>query len=655
MADDLDALRRQHREDRLRKRERERQEQRKEGQRRKEIERSRLNSIRSRKRKQEFEKEQHNNNNNDNHCEILSTSEAARRKRIQRLKEEKKAEDALKMLQKLYPDTMSEASNVFSNEKTMTSSRSNTRLKRQKIEKREKKDNQNFHPNVAATPKRENNTNSLADDYHVDLPSVKPEPPSTIKRNNHHLRNTTNTSFTTTKPPLHHGLSKSKRSDSWLTTKTSSTNSSENRSFNNSPIIGEKLSIPDSPQRSSSFPDKTPSSTESSKTSESFSTKYSSGSRYKRALFNKGELSFSRRSRNEESSSDEDLLTLAQQIQKKNTKQQNHHRDYQDETSKQSRIALSDSDDDDLLASARKLSQRYCDDDSKLPAVLISSNQKKKIRFSQLSESDNDSQFSQDSISNKFTQRRLSQTIKKNSKRRPNNPIALKKLMQENHEISMNSNIEKYEDNVTDFSMNENDIIPKRKSQNEDLWTDSDGEENRTEENKLKRSKRKFNQENSHRHQHSNLTTSPFHIDDRKKISVDFDANELKPTFSNPKLGPPSKLEPFILRKECNESDFSLYNNNSSEEKAPFHEVPASINRYLLDYQREGIQFLYSLVVQNKGAILGDDMGLGKTIQIISLIAALQRKSGTGKDLRKLRERQAYISEVRMWQYSFIT
>lgn len=140
MADDLDALRRQHREDRLRKRERERQEQRKEGQRRKEIERSRLNSIRSRKRKQEFEKEQHNNNNNnDNHCEILSTSEAARRKRIQRLKEEKKAEDALKMLQKLYPDTMSEASNVFSNEKTMTSSRSNTRLKRQKNRKRGKK------------------------------------------------------------------------------------------------------------------------------------------------------------------------------------------------------------------------------------------------------------------------------------------------------------------------------------------------------------------------------------------------------------------------------------------------------------------------------------------------------------------------------------
>ena len=649
MADDLDALRRQHREDRLRKRERERQEQRKEGQRRKEIERSRLNTIRSRKRKKEFEKE--HQDENDNHREILSTSEAARRKRIQRLKEEKKAEDALKMLQKLYPDTMNEVSNVFTNETTMTSSRSKDRLKRQKLEKGKKDDEKNFHSNIVATPTRENNTYSLTGASHVDLPSAKPEPPSTIKRNNHHLRNTTNNSYTTTKPPLHHGLLKSKRSGSWLTKKTPSTSSLDNRSFNHSPVIGEKMSIPDSPQRSSSFRDKTPSSTESSKTSESFSTRYSSGSRYKRALFNKGELSFSRRNKNEESSSDEDLLSLAHQIQKKNRKQRNDHTDYHNEISRasiKSRIALSDSDDDDLLASARKLSQRSCDDNSKLPGVLISTNEKKKIRFSQLSESDNDSQFSQDSIPNKYTQRRFSQTIHKKPRRIPNNPIALKKHMQENHDISMNSHVKKYEQNITDISMNENDVVSKRKSLKEDLWSDSEGEESRTEDYKLKRSKRKFNQNDSHQSKRSNLNTSPLKIDKRKKFPIDYDLNELKPTFSNPKLGAPSKLEPFILRKECNESEYSLYDENSSKEEAPFHEVPASINRYLLDYQREGIQFLYSSIVQNKGAILGDDMGLGKTVQIIALIAALQRKTGTGKDLRQIRERQAYISEVRM-------
>ena len=41
--------------------------------------------------------------------------------------------------------------------------------------------------------------------------------------------------------------------------------------------------------------------------------------------------------------------------------------------------------------------------------------------------------------------------------------------------------------------------------------------------------------------------------------------------------------------------------------------VPASINRYLMEYQRVGIKFLYSKLMERNGAILGDDMGLGKT------------------------------------------
>ncbi len=44
--------------------------------------------------------------------------------------------------------------------------------------------------------------------------------------------------------------------------------------------------------------------------------------------------------------------------------------------------------------------------------------------------------------------------------------------------------------------------------------------------------------------------------------------------------------------------------------------VPYTINRYLRDYQREGIKFLYHNYAKSRGCILGDDMGLGKTVQV---------------------------------------
>lgn len=46
--------------------------------------------------------------------------------------------------------------------------------------------------------------------------------------------------------------------------------------------------------------------------------------------------------------------------------------------------------------------------------------------------------------------------------------------------------------------------------------------------------------------------------------------------------------------------------------------VPYTINRYLRDYQREGIRFIYSNYMRSRGCILGDDMGLGKTVQVQS-------------------------------------
>ncbi|XP_073402056.1 DNA excision repair protein ERCC-6-like 2 isoform X2 [Dendrobates tinctorius] len=61
--------------------------------------------------------------------------------------------------------------------------------------------------------------------------------------------------------------------------------------------------------------------------------------------------------------------------------------------------------------------------------------------------------------------------------------------------------------------------------------------------------------------------------------------------------------------------------------------VPYTINRYLRDYQREGIQFLYEHYARSTGCILGDDMGLGKTIQVISFLAAVLHKKGTREDI----------------------
>ena len=44
--------------------------------------------------------------------------------------------------------------------------------------------------------------------------------------------------------------------------------------------------------------------------------------------------------------------------------------------------------------------------------------------------------------------------------------------------------------------------------------------------------------------------------------------------------------------------------------------VPFTVNRYLRDYQRDGIKFIHENATLSRGCILGDDMGLGKTVQV---------------------------------------
>ncbi|RLN51831.1 hypothetical protein BBJ29_002433 [Phytophthora kernoviae] len=61
-------------------------------------------------------------------------------------------------------------------------------------------------------------------------------------------------------------------------------------------------------------------------------------------------------------------------------------------------------------------------------------------------------------------------------------------------------------------------------------------------------------------------------------------------------------------------------------------EVCANLNKFLFDYQREGVNFLYSAYRRRTGAILGDDMGRGKTIQVIAFLSAILGKLGDRRE-----------------------
>uniref|UniRef100_A0A8C7ZPC4 Excision repair cross-complementation group 6-like 2 n=1 Tax=Oryzias sinensis TaxID=183150 RepID=A0A8C7ZPC4_9TELE len=77
---------------------------------------------------------------------------------------------------------------------------------------------------------------------------------------------------------------------------------------------------------------------------------------------------------------------------------------------------------------------------------------------------------------------------------------------------------------------------------------------------------------------------------------------------------------------------FFVHLNLSDEDRVPY-----TINRYLRDYQREGIKFIYKNYIRSSGCILGDDMGLGKTVQVIGFLAAVLHKTGTWEDVENNR------------------
>ncbi|KIK56159.1 hypothetical protein GYMLUDRAFT_47369 [Collybiopsis luxurians FD-317 M1] len=79
-------------------------------------------------------------------------------------------------------------------------------------------------------------------------------------------------------------------------------------------------------------------------------------------------------------------------------------------------------------------------------------------------------------------------------------------------------------------------------------------------------------------------------------------------------------------------------------------QVPASINVFLRDYQREGIKFFYKHYKENRGALLGDDMGLGKTVQVISFLSAIMGKTGFDSDNDRRRDFVRVLQDRKSWR-----
>jgi len=67
---------------------------------------------------------------------------------------------------------------------------------------------------------------------------------------------------------------------------------------------------------------------------------------------------------------------------------------------------------------------------------------------------------------------------------------------------------------------------------------------------------------------------------------------------------------------------------NQSKGETLHRIVPASTNKRLREYQRDGIKFLFRQYALGEGGVLADDMGLGKTVQVVGFLAAILGKHG---------------------------
>ena len=82
---------------------------------------------------------------------------------------------------------------------------------------------------------------------------------------------------------------------------------------------------------------------------------------------------------------------------------------------------------------------------------------------------------------------------------------------------------------------------------------------------------------------------------DEAQVDEELEIKKMKqhPNFANPHFGPFENI-PLVLKNE--EGDVL---------EGDRHQVPASLSRYLPNFQREGIQFVYNALANGRGAILG--------------------------------------------------
>ncbi|KAF9054254.1 P-loop containing nucleoside triphosphate hydrolase protein [Panaeolus papilionaceus] len=78
--------------------------------------------------------------------------------------------------------------------------------------------------------------------------------------------------------------------------------------------------------------------------------------------------------------------------------------------------------------------------------------------------------------------------------------------------------------------------------------------------------------------------------------------------------------------------------------------IPAAINTYLREYQRDGVRFLWRQYNSCHGGLLGDDMGLGKTVQVISFLSAIMKKRGDKSDLNRRRNHVSKLQDGKEWR-----
>ncbi|MDH5816782.1 DEAD/DEAH box helicase [Lactobacillus helveticus] len=99
----------------------------------------------------------------------------------------------------------------------------------------------------------------------------------------------------------------------------------------------------------------------------------------------------------------------------------------------------------------------------------------------------------------------------------------------------------------------------------------------------------------------------------------------------------------FYFAKECGKANSLHFSSNESfnqlikdlnknelnKNELKQNKLPDKLKNVLRPYQKEGFNWLNTLVNYNFGGILADEMGLGKTLQVISLLLAHQKKDST--------------------------